>query len=100
MESMYVLTFIYRSKEGFGTPKRYLGTKVKKLQLQDGRIFCSNNCVELQNSTIDNVNILLGLYKTELKNDGNGIDLTNTVTGPSWTLLRNWVKKRPKNFSK
>ena len=35
----YILIFnqVYRLKEGFGPPYRYLGANVKKFQLEDGR---------------------------------------------------------------
>ena len=51
-EDMDALNMIYRLKEGFGPPDRYLGANVEKVQLKDGRFVCSTNCADYLNSTI------------------------------------------------
>ena len=43
---------IYRLKEGFGLPDQYLGANVEKVQLEDGRVFWSTNCVDYLNISI------------------------------------------------
>ena len=45
-EDMDVLNVIYRLKEGFGPPDRYLGSNVEKVHLKDGRVVWSINCAE------------------------------------------------------
>ena len=54
-EDMDALNMIYRLKQGFGTPYQYLGTNVEKLQLKDGRVVWSTNCVDYLNRSIENV---------------------------------------------
>ena len=54
-EDMDALNMIYRLKEGFGPPDRYLGANVEKLQLKDGRVVWSTNCVDYLKSAIENV---------------------------------------------
>ena len=71
-EDMDVLNIIYRLKEVFGPPDQYLGTNVEKVQLKDGRIVWSTNCVDYLESAIENVDNSLGLDKMALKNDGYG----------------------------
>ena len=44
-EFMGTLKTIFRWKEGFGSPDRYLGAKVEKVQLEDGQVICYTNCV-------------------------------------------------------
>ena len=63
---------IYRLKEGFGPPDRYLGANVDKVQLKDGRFVCSNNCVDYLNSAIEKIYNSLGVDKTALNNYGDG----------------------------
>ena len=54
-EDMDVLNMIYRLKGGFGPPDRYLGENVEEVQLKDGRLVCSTNCVDYLKSAIENV---------------------------------------------
>ena len=63
---------LYRLKEGFGPPDRYLGANVEKVQLKDGRVVWSTNCVDYLKSAIENVDNSLGVDKTALKNYGDG----------------------------
>ena len=44
-EDMYVLSMIYRLKGGFVPLDRYLGANFENLQLKDGRVVWSTNCV-------------------------------------------------------
>ena len=46
---------IYRLKEGFGPPYQYLGANVEKVQLKDGRVVWSTNCVDYLKIAIKNV---------------------------------------------
>ena len=71
-EYMYALNIIYLLKEGFGPPDQYLGTNVEKVQLKDGLVVCSTNCVDYLNSVIENVDNSLGVDKTALNNYGYG----------------------------
>ena len=54
-EYMDALNMVYRLKEGFGPPTRYLGENFEKVQLKDGLIVCSTNCVDYLNISIGNV---------------------------------------------
>jgi hypothetical protein len=63
---------IYRLKEGVGPPDRYLGANVEKVQLQDGSIAWSMNCVDYLKGTIKNVNNMLQEADSALKNCGDG----------------------------
>ena len=49
------LNKIYRLKVGFGLPDRYLGENGEKVQLKDGRVVWSTNCVDYLKSAIENV---------------------------------------------
>ena len=69
---MYALNMIYQLKEGFGSPGRYLGANVEKLQLKGGQVVCSTNCVDYLKSATKNVDNLLGVDKTALKNYVDG----------------------------
>ena len=69
---MDALNTIYRLKEGFGPPDLYLGENVEKVNLKDGKIVCSTNCVDYLNSVVENIDNLLGVDKTALKNYGYG----------------------------
>ena len=69
-EYMDVLNMIYRLKEVFGPPDRYLGANAEKVQLKDGRFVCSANFVGYLNNAIENIDNSLGVYKTVLKNYG------------------------------
>ena len=72
-EDMDALNIIYWLKEGCGPPDRYLCTNVEKVQFKDGQVVWSTNCVDYLNSSIENVDNLLGVDKTALNNysDGN-----------------------------
>ena len=61
---MDVLNMIYRLKKGFGPPDRYLGANVEKVQLKDGQIVWSTNCVDYLKREIENVDNSLGVDKT------------------------------------
>ena len=67
-EDMDGLNVIYRLNEGFVSPNRYLGVNVDKVQLKNGRVVCSNKCVDYLKSAIENFDDSLGVYKTALKN--------------------------------
>ena len=54
-EYMYALNTVYGLKEVFRPPERYLGANVEKVQLKDGQVVCSTNCVEYLKSAIENV---------------------------------------------
>ena len=71
-EDMDALNMIYRLKEGFGPPDRYLGANVEKVQLKDGRVVWSTNCVDYLKSAIENVDNSLGLDNTLLVSYGDG----------------------------
>ena len=51
-EDMDALNMIYRLKEGFGPPDRYLGANFEKIQLKDGLVMCSTNSVDYLKSAI------------------------------------------------
>ena len=63
---------IYRLKGGFGPPDRYLGANVEKVQLKDGRVVWSTNCVDYLKSEIENFDNSLGLDKKAVKNYVDG----------------------------
>ena len=63
---------IYRLKEGFGPPDKYLGANVEKAQLEDGQDLWSTNCVDYLKISIENVNNELGVDKMAPKNYGYG----------------------------
>ena len=69
---MDALCMLYRLKEGSGPPDLYLGANVEKVQLKDRRVVCSTNCVDYLNRSIENVDNSIGVYKTALKNYGDG----------------------------
>ena len=49
---MDALNMIYRLKEGFFPPEQYLGSKVDRVQLEDGRIVWSTRCFDYLKSAI------------------------------------------------
>ena len=69
---MNTLNMIYRLKEVFGTPDRYLDANVDKVQLKDGQVVWSTNFVGFLKSAIENVDNSLGVDRTVLKNYGDG----------------------------
>ena len=69
---MYALNMIYWLNEGFGPPDQFLGANFDKVQLKDGRVIWSTNCVDYLKSAIENVDNSLGVDKTALKNYGYG----------------------------
>ena len=71
-EDMDALNIIYRLKEGFGSPDRYLGANFEKVQLKDERVVWSTNFVDYLKSAIENVDHSLGVYKKTIKNYGDG----------------------------
>ena len=80
-EDMDALNMIYLFKGGFGPPDRYLGANVDKVQLKDGRVVWSTNCVDYLKSAIENVDNPLGVDKTALDNYGDGIGHTHPASG-------------------
>ena len=71
-EDMLKLNQVYRLKEGFGPPDRYLGANVNKFQLEDGRTVWSMTCVEYLCGAIKNVDLILEGNKAYLKSFGGG----------------------------
>jgi hypothetical protein len=69
---MAAINDIYRLKEGAGSPDRYLGANIEKVQLQDGSRAWSMNCVDYLKGAIENVNNMLHDAGTALKNCGDG----------------------------
>ena len=69
---MDTLNIIYRLKERFGTPDQYIGANFYKLQLKDGRVVWSTNCVDYLKSAIENVDNPLGVDNTSINNYGDG----------------------------
>ena len=65
---MDYLNMIYWLKQGFGSPDRYLGENVEKLQLKDGRVVLSTNFFYYLQSAIEFFDNSLGVDKTVLKN--------------------------------
>ena len=64
---MLKLNEVYRLKEIFGPPYRYLGDNVNKLQLEDGRTVCYMNRVEYLRGAITNVDLIIEGNKAVLK---------------------------------
>ena len=71
-KDMDALNMIHRLNEGFGLPDQYLGANIEKVQLKDGRVVWSTNCVDYLKSAIENVDNSLGVDKTSLKRYGDG----------------------------
>ena len=69
MDALYI---IYRFNEVFGPPDRYLGANFEKIQLKNGRVVWSTNCVEDLKSAIKNDDNSLGIVKTALKSYVDG----------------------------
>ena len=69
---MLKLNKVYRLKEGFETPDRYLEAKVDKVQLEDERTFWSMTFVEYMYGVINNVDLILEVNKAALKSFGGG----------------------------
>ena len=70
-EDMDALDIIYRLKEIFGPTDRYLSTNVDKVQLKDGRVVWSTNCIDYLNRSIDNADNSIGVDNMELNNYGD-----------------------------
>ena len=66
-EDMQRLNQIYRLKEVFGTPDRYIGANVDKIQLQDGRTVWFMFCIEYIHGDIKNMDSILEGNKVDLK---------------------------------
>ena len=62
---------IYRLNEGFGPSDQFLGANVDKVQLKNGKVVCSTNCVDYLMSAIVNLDHSLGVDNTALKNYGD-----------------------------
>ena len=54
-EDMDALHMIFRLKEGFGPPDRYLGANFEKLQLKDAQVVWFTNCVDNLKRATENV---------------------------------------------
>ena len=71
-EDMKLINSIYRLKDGVGPPDRYLGGTMEKVQLQDGSVAWSMDCVEYLKGAISNVDNLLKESNSSLKAYGDG----------------------------
>ena len=69
---MKLLSKFYRLKDGIGSPSRYLGANIDKVQLEDGRIVWSMTCVDYISGAIKSVNSMLEEDKASLKMFGDG----------------------------
>ena len=85
---MALINSIYRLKEGVGPPDRYLGGSMERVQLQDGSVAWSMNCVEYLQGAISNVDNFLKECESSLKMYGDGIN--NTLV--SYVGLSNLVE--------
>ena len=70
-EYMLKIKQIYRLKEGFGTPDKYLGDNGDRFQLQDGRTVWSMHCVEYLRGAINNVDQILEGNQSSPKSFGD-----------------------------
>ena len=66
------LNNIYRLKDGVGSPKRYLGANIDKVQLQDGRTSWSMSCTDYLRGAVKNVDEMLKEDNAALKSFGDG----------------------------
>ena len=66
------LSTFYRLKDGVGTPDRYLGANIEKVQLCNGKEVWSMTCVDYLKGAIKNVDNMLEESNTALKTFGNG----------------------------
>ena len=71
-EDMDDLNMILRLKEVYGPHDGYLGARVEKVHLEYEWVVWSTRCVDYLKSSVDNINNVLGVDKTELNNDGDG----------------------------
>ena len=71
-EDIYALNIICWLKDLFVPPDQYLGANGDKVQLKDGQVVWSTNCVDYLKIAIENVYDLLGLDNTALNNYGDG----------------------------
>ena len=69
---MGALNMIHWLKEGFGPPDQYLVANIEKVQLKDGQVVWSTNCVDDLKNSIENVDNALGVDKTALNNYRDG----------------------------
>ena len=63
---------IYRLKEGFGPPDRYIGANFDKFQLEYGRTVWSMTCVEYLCGDIKNIYSIIEGNKVDLKSFRDG----------------------------
>ena len=69
---MKLLSSFYRLKDGVGSPSRYLGANIEKVQLEDGREVWSMTCVDYIKGAIKSVNDMLEKDNVALKMFGDG----------------------------
>lgn len=81
---MALINSIYRLKEGVGPPDRYLGGSMERVQLQDGSVAWSMNCVEYLQGAISNVDKYLNECDSALKNYGTARGLIRRLTALKW----------------
>ena len=64
---MKLLISFYRLNGGVGSPSRYLGGNLEKMQLEDSREVWSMACVDYIKGAIVNANNILGTDKVAMK---------------------------------
>ena len=64
---MKLLSSFYRLKDEVGSPRRYLGANIEKVELEDSREVWSMTCVEYTKDAIRNVNGMLEKDKVAMK---------------------------------
>ena len=69
---MKLLSSFYRLKDGVGSPSRYLGANIEKVQLEDSREVWSMTCVDYIKGAIKSVNDMLEKDKVAMKMFGDG----------------------------
>ena len=67
---MLKLNQVYILREGFGSPYRYLGENVDKVQMEYGRTVWSMTCVEYICGDIKKIDLILEGNKAVLKSFG------------------------------
>ena len=85
-EGMDSFNFAVRLKqESVGTPNRCLGANVYKVQMDNGKEFCSMHCLNYPQGYINNVDDIISKdHGACLKNIVRGRGDTHSITGPNW----------------